>query len=159
MNYQNALRAIGEWIDARHPRSIRIIELPDGYSLQWQWPNAPTMYQRNFLLDELVALQRRSHRQPPSFDSTGLNGSLDYQATNRNVLRAIGYEMDQVNARQLLVEQVDDSYLITYEYQNVREGTSWRKYMSVMTAQQRHNLLIEARGRRQRKTGLAARMG
>ena len=72
-----------------------------------------------------------------------------------NILRALGYELDQVEAYSLLIDELDEGLVVTYQYLRPTEGFSARKRMVILGAEALQSVVEDARSRReQRKLGI-----
>ena len=159
MRYQTALRVIGKWLDERSSRGVTIFEVDDGFAVQWHWgDDVRTTIVRQFTETELMTMERAA-RHVKAAPGGGLRQSAPARANGyQDVLRAMGYEIDQVDGQGLILQEVEGGYLISYQYRKRAPELLWRKHMTVIPPSEQLVLLQEARRRRQVKTGLAARL-
>jgi hypothetical protein len=66
----------------------------------------------------------------------------------QNLLRAVGYELDGVDAHTILLEQIDDDLLLTYVYPHYVGGFALMKQFTVIAPEARKEMLRAAQGRR-----------
>ena len=141
LTYQVALRAIGTWLDSISTiASIRIVETDKGFLLQWADSDpAGVLTSRMIPFDDVWALDEDKQLRKRSKDELG-----GFQ----NVLRAVGYQLDEAGGRAMLLEQVDDSFLLTYVYATYSGGYALVKDFSVLAPEDCLELVNVARQRR-----------
>lgn len=66
----------------------------------------------------------------------------------QDFLRALGHELEQVPGYEILLEELEEGFLLTYQYLLPSEGYQPRKQMAVIAAEEREDILTRARGRR-----------
>ncbi|HLJ66812.1 MAG TPA: hypothetical protein VKX16_05585 [Chloroflexota bacterium] len=138
--YEQLLRAAGRYFDQQQARQITLIEGPSSFHLRHATEGAePSWSAVEKRFDELVppfvgsphAPRRRllslrfgrAKVAPPDEREPGRVG--DYEDT----LRALGHELDDGKCYNLLMDEVDDGFLVTYQYLNPAEGFAMRKAM------------------------------
>ena len=67
----------------------------------------------------------------------------------QDFLRALGFELEQAGAYFILLDEVDDDFLITYQYLRPTQGYQPYKHLSVINRNAREDLLQSAYSRRQ----------
>lgn len=160
MSYEQTLRLIGAWMDERHPRRINVLETLEGFAAQWQWGHrTPQGCFKEFTRDELLALDRKRQRERKSVYSSEHSSAPALGTSYENVLRVLGHELDDVGARYVMLDQLDDGFLVTYQYRNAGQDTRWQKHMAILQAKEQDALMRQAQARRRVKVGLAARLG
>ena len=161
MSYEQEFRLIGRWMDQRHPDHIQLVETPEGFAALWQWGHdIRAAISRLFAHQDFIALERqaRAMRGQMPNSSTRMNGST-YAKSYEDLLRAVGHELDEAAAETVLLEELDNGFLVTYQYRDLTNAPVWRKHMAVLETKQEQSLLKQAAARRRLKTGLAARLG
>lgn len=161
MSYESALRQVGEWMDERLPHLVTVLETPDGFAVQWRWGNdLRDSTLREFRHEELFAWHRTSaHRRAAQRRGAGEHvPPAPRRSSYRNTLRAIGYELDRVSARFLLIDELEDAMLVTYQYPNPKNPYVWHKHMALMALDEQRRLLKDASARRQPVQGLSSRL-
>jgi hypothetical protein len=140
--YQWFLRVIGRYLDTHGARTVAIMEGPGEFMVAYACePASPELIEIHFssvqlqtLEDELiVAHRRRSSPAPGRYE---------------DFLRAVGFELERQRAYNILIAELEDGFLVTYQYLNPAQGYMVRKHMSVLHAADGEQLLVEARGRR-----------
>jgi hypothetical protein len=141
LTYQAALRAIGQWLDLQEATAgMRIVETPDGFLVAHTPDDDPDNdVSWMFTFDDMIALAEDMSRR-----TRFPGGSVQYQ----DLLRAVGYELDEVEAHAVLLEQVNDDLLLTYLYPNYVGGLSLHKQFTVMPQDAAAELVCNARERR-----------
>ena len=141
LTYQVALRALGTWLDSDSTRTnVRIMEANEGFVLQWADSDRPeelasqtVPFSDVWKLDEDKKLRKRSKGELGGF---------------QNVLRAVGYELDEAEAHSMLLEQVDERFLLTYVYPRYSGGYALLKQFTVLAPEDCTELVAAARQRR-----------
>jgi hypothetical protein len=154
--YQYALRALGAYLDERRANSINLLEAEGGFAVRYQpqrnLPDTVLVRVEYPELKELSAeLERRRRRKSFPFGSKESAGPNSYE----NVLRALGYELDEVQAYSILIDEIDDGMVITYQYLSPHEGFNARKRMVILGSDAMQAVLQDAEARREhRKHGI-----
>jgi hypothetical protein len=141
LTYQLALRALGAWLDeqGRAP-GIRIVETTAGFIVQQSSPHHTDVEtSREMAFDQVWNLADTTKRRKRSRQKDG-----GYQ----NLLRAVGYELDEADAHMILLEQIEDDLLLTYLRPQIVGGFALVKHFSVIPADRRIEMLRAAQGRR-----------
>ena len=117
-SYQQALGAIGEYLDRRACSDLLLCSLEDGYVARVERrPGPPEAL--TFPLDEVVALIRaRDGRETPPLPSgRGETTSLILRTLGGYAafLDALGQECDRLEATSMLVLELHDAVLISYQ--------------------------------------------
>jgi hypothetical protein len=156
ISYQTALRALGSFLDQHKARRINLLEAGDGFAVRYQeTANSPDYVMARLPHAELVSvaaeLERKRKRMSFPFGGRDAGTRANYE----NVLRALGYELDHVEAYSLLVDEIDDGMVVTYQYLKPSEGFNARKRMVILGTDAMHAVLADAQARReQRKHGV-----
>ena len=115
--YQWMLRAIGAFMDDEPSCRISLVEIPDGFVVRLQrhlHKLDPLVYHfdRTRLKDQLHALaqQRPKSTARPRHQGVWANFPNGHQ----DFFRALGYELDEASARDILVDEMEDGILVTY---------------------------------------------
>ncbi len=133
-SYQELFRAIGSMLDEETTSSIGIVEVEDGFLVRAERPKQ--------LLVEVsvnhlprVALSRRADEmrriRPPSGKRhhPGVWGNLP--VTHQDFFRALGYELDSVGARHVIIDELSDGLLLRYEQEGNDGGGPIRRQLSL----------------------------
>jgi hypothetical protein len=146
--YQWVLRALGAYLDTQGASHIMVMETPSGFAARHQPDvNRPTLELAEFSRDDLV----RSRREMESARNRWrLGGSdpLHVRGTYQDSLRALGYDLEQVAAYGLLIEELDDLLLVTYQYHSPDSGYLLRKHLSIMGEEEQRGMIQIAHSRR-----------
>jgi hypothetical protein len=155
--YQSALRALGAFLDERGAHCINLLEAEDGFAVRYQpHPGSPETILVRIDGKELLSLSNElDHRRRRKAFRFGAKEHAEDHRTYENVLRALGYELDQVQAYSILIDEIDDGMVVTYQYLNPQEGFNARKRMVILGGEAMNGVLVDAESRReQRKHGI-----
>src|SRR5690242_12571130 len=113
--YERALRGIGVYLDQVAGGWVRVMEEPDGWLLEVADPQNP----RNLHMTQIPranALSLDTTRRMGRRDRRGMNpGHGGYRGGYEDFLRALGHELEQIPAYSLLIDELHDRFLITYQ--------------------------------------------
>ena len=151
--YQWLLRALGAYLDEAPSCRISLAEVPDGFIVRLQRtlhklePHVEH-FKRETLVQQLEGLFSKgaSASQRPRHQgvwSAFPNGHQDF-------FRALGYELDQSAAKNILVDELEDGIVITYSYPDPDNDAALRKRMLVLGVPQIEEILNAAFERRQK---------
>lgn len=126
---------------------ITVVELPDGFFARFQRcdaPYQPEVVQRTteWLLTQNELLRRERSR----FGRGRRTSPGRYQ----DFFRALGYELDQIPAHSIVLDEMNDKLLLTYLYHDVRYGYQLMKRLVILGSDERQEFLTVAQGRRKR---------
>lgn len=146
--YQSLLRAVGAVLDECHAVTATVVETPDGFAVRYRGseePRATHLLQLSF--DTLRdAVENHTHRtMRPRF----LRRSAGAQADKyTDLLRAVGIELEKARAYGMLMDEVDEDILLTYQYLDPARGYLVRKHHAVIASEEQERLVADARRRR-----------
>jgi hypothetical protein len=141
LTYQIALRAVGAWLDASGAGSdIRILETTDGFMVQQATPESTGVES-----SQTISFDRVWHL---SGDKKYRKRSKEKDGGYQNLLRAVGFELDQADAHDILLEQIGEELLLTYVYPRYQGGFSVIKQFTVIAPDARQDLIRAAQERR-----------
>ena len=154
-SYQVMLRAVGAHLDQQEAERVRLIEDRDAF-IAFHYHTGGTARVERFPFDGLLSSgaarpRTRWSRQRSHLSPIGMSGYED-------VFRALGYELDEARAEALLVDELADGFLVTYQYLNPTESYLVRKQMAVLGADQLGTMLQAARSRRAQKPTFLRRL-
>jgi hypothetical protein len=141
--YQVVLRAVGAYLDEHGASQSNVIELEDGFAVRYQRKTNPPVYGfGRFTYDDLAALTSHLewHRSPRG--GKGLAGG--YQ----DLFRALGYELDEVQAYAVLLDEVEDQLLVTYLELDPAHTIAALKRLIVVGQDEQREVLESAQRRR-----------
>jgi hypothetical protein len=143
--YQWLLRAVGDYLDSAGARHIQIMELSGGFAVRYEVGADPPAHRLVELsYDEL--LQFRSRMEGAR---AGRRPTNEPQGRYQDFLRALGHDLEQAGAYFILLDEVGDDFLITYQYLQPTQGYQPHKHLSVINRDTREDLLQRAYSRRQ----------
>ena len=144
--YAWLLRAAGAYLDQMHARQLTVIEGEGGFELRYRPGPVGDVWAVCLRFDAL--LRRREdlvHRRSVGFSlRRRTTESQGYQDT----LRALGAQLDQVEARTILLDEGDEGLLVSYQYFSPQSNYLPRKHMAIVNPAGISRLVMEARARR-----------
>lgn len=130
ITYQGMLRALGAYLDQEASCRITLVEMPDGFVVRMQrhlHKVEPVAWhiRHEDLQDRLRKLMTDHSKRPHNIRHQGIwarfpNGHQDF-------FRALGFELDDAGARQVLIDELEDGLLVTYKYRDQASDEVWRK--------------------------------
>ncbi len=146
--YQWCLRTMGAELDVLQASMFTIIEEPEAFTLRFQGADDQQEWcVLRFSYDELLAHRTELEGRRPKrtiLSSRAKCRPRGYQ----DMLRALGYELEQAHAYSILVDELEDGFFFTYQYLDPSKGYVPRKRM-VRVDQGRWELMVrEAYARR-----------
>jgi hypothetical protein len=142
--YQRLLRQVGAYLDLESASQACVIEVNDGFLVRHQshenpWQGVSLRLSVQQLLE--ADARRMGRRSAPDRSA---DGSKD--GAYEDIMRAIGYHLEQVSARDIVLDEVDGSYAITYHFLRRVEMTR-RKHRMMITPDDTEEVLRQARAR------------
>jgi hypothetical protein len=148
--YQWLLRSLGTFLDEQPTCRISLAEVPGGFLVRLQHalhklePEV-VKFDREMLKEQLDLLFKQ-HKPAPRSRHQGIwasfpNGHADF-------FRALGYELDQAEARNVLIDELEDGIVVTYSKE---EPEGWSKKMVFLGVDDIERILNAAFDRRTKK--------
>jgi hypothetical protein len=150
--YQWLLRALGAYLDEEPSCRISLAEVSDGFLVRLQralhkLDPQVEHFKRETLKEQIDKLT--SQRKPgPRARHQGVWSS--FPNGHQDFFRALGYELDQANARGILIDELEDGIVVTYSYPDTSNGSKWKKRMVVLGLSEIEAILNAAFERRQK---------
>jgi hypothetical protein len=149
--YQALLRVIGRELDHHHATSIRVIEILSGFEVHYTVDERnPAGGVLNFSFEELKAKSRGNRMQPLLRHPIGGRRSKKGKPTYQDFLRALGYELEDAGAYLILLDELEDGYLLTYQFYNPDSGFLLHKHRVALHADSAGEIVNVASMRRGR---------
>lgn len=156
VTYQSMLRAVGALLDEEPTCRITLTEGPEGFIVRLQralHKLEPQVFnfKRETMADQIERLMSERSRRQTRLLHQGVwahlpNGHQDF-------LRALGYELDVAQARDILLDELEDGIVLTYTTRD--ESTmEWRRLMIRMRLPEMEEILNAAFERRGRGSNL-----
>lgn len=117
-SYQELLRAMGAILDEQTTGSIGIVEVEDGFVVRAKRSSQTITeitvghFDRAALRKDAEEL-RRTRRPPWRRHHPGIWSN--FPVTHQDFFRALGYELDSIGARQVVIDEISDGLIIWYE--------------------------------------------
>jgi hypothetical protein len=151
LSYQRLLRALGGYLDSEPPDRFRLMEVLDGFTLILEHGRMkPTLqlvhFERSVLAEQAEQLVRGRR-----VFSKGSTSKWEFcHSGYQDFLRALGYELDDSEAREISIDEIDDGLLVTYSYLDPTQGYSWRKQLNTLRLADIGEILKAAKNRKHR---------
>lgn len=156
--YQMMLRVIGQDLDRLHASNIRLIETSSGFAVQYVSDTSRAeIADLIFSFEDLLPRTRTGRFQPMLRHPRG--GAKRFRhgkPTYQDFLRALGYELEEAGAYSILMDELDDGYLLTYQFYNPDSGFLLHKHRVALHADEAGEIVNAAgmrRGRVKRTRG------
>jgi hypothetical protein len=137
------LRLLGSELDARGAQFISIIETPTGISMRYLPPDGGDAVAEHYTYREIAEATPRKEtflgrkRRP--------NGAASYE----DFLRALGHELNEALAASILIDEIENGFVVTYQAHDMKEsGLLPRKKIVIMGPEELQLLMDEAYARR-----------
>jgi hypothetical protein len=153
--YQPLLRIIGRDLDQRHASQVRLMETPSGFAVQY-FENSQRfeISSLEYLYEELQARTRTGRLQPLLRHPRGAGARFRHgKPTYQDFFRALGYELEDVGAYSILLDELEEGYLLTYQFYNPDSGFMLHKHRVALHADAAGEIVNVASMRRGRVMG------
>lgn len=154
VRYDVLLRAIGSFLDGEATFDVNLVELPGAIALRFRTRADPDIIvSRRFTVDELVEsaasqARKRSIVHRRRFLGSSVPTADGPNRSYRNLLRALGAELDDVSAYDIAIEEVSDELVLTYLFLDARGNYVPLKRMVTLHPNDRQIILDDAVKRR-----------
>jgi hypothetical protein len=150
--YQWLLRALGAYLDEEPSCRISLAEVSDGFLVRLQralhkLDPQVEHFKRDSLQEQLTRL-RTERKQGVRARHQGVWSS--FPNGHQDFFRALGYELDQAQARGILIDELEDGVVVTYSYPDTSMGSKWKKRMVVLGITEIEAILNAAFDRRKK---------
>ena len=137
-SYQRLLRAVGAYLDKQPTCRISMVELPDGFVVRvhrsmHEVETHDIRFDQQTLTQQLEQMEDGRTREDllPHVKVRHQGIWKKLPTGHQDVLRALGYELDQENARQVTIDELEDGMILTFRSPDTPDGAS-RKYIAVL---------------------------
>lgn len=142
LSYQGLLRAIGAFFDASGASSVSVIEGTSGFVARYYPGEGGEQLQtRSFSLNEL---RDGAVRQRRADTSSGSGRDRSYE----NVLRTLGWELDDLAAAAITIDELPSNYYVSWLERSPEEGLVVVKRHATVGVDALTSMLRDAEGRR-----------
>lgn len=152
--YHRSLRAVGAWLDREPHTRFRVIETLTGFTVILELlEDGRKRAEHVFTFAELVEADTVLEAQRLSKEGVDepdvFVGHWSFVATShQDFLRALGYELDAADAAAVMLDELEDSLVLTFSHLAQGGSYVWHKRMVVLTGEQAEQILAVARSRR-----------
>jgi hypothetical protein len=151
LSYQRLLRAIGAYLDHEPIGRFRLIEMPDGFTVITERGTAkPQLQDLHF---ERATLAEQADQLVRGRNVFGGRHRYEWplcRAGHEDFLRALGFELDDSEARAVSLDELEDGVVVTYSYLDPTQGYSWRKRFVLLRAIDIEEIMKAAHSRRRK---------
>lgn len=140
ITYQRALRVLGTRFDQAHAEEIRIMEL--NHTLEIRSRSISDCSPSNHEILTAARLTELEEDQVEARETGTPAGRY------RDVLRTVGWELDQVGARSILLDEHDEGMLVTFQFLVPSDGFLPHKTVWHVTGEHQKAILGRAHARR-----------
>lgn len=153
VSYQRMLRTVGAYMDEYSASELSLLETRDGFALRTGGNGAGSNlleFAYEDLVDRTSLLTRRRGRgamaaaKPRRLHS----GHRSLDAMYQDLLRALGWELDNSSAYNVLLEEVDNSLFVTYISLSGATDAAWKKRSAKLGIEELEIMLRDAHSRR-----------
>jgi|SRR5947209_3755193 len=151
-NYQWKLRALGAFLDTQQASRISVIETRSGFATRY-YRDLDAQDPTFVLVEELqlraineALRQRREPANTPG--AVALGGPLSAQGKYQDFFRALGWELDDLSAGSILLDEQNDGVLLTYAFRDPANPQIWSKRSATLGPIEQEQIMKEAYGRR-----------
>ena len=150
--YQWMLRALGAFLDEEPACRLSLAEVPDGFIVRMQralHKLEPIVlhFKRDTLMEQLQQIMQ--DRKPGYMRAPHQGIWSRFPNGHQDFLRALGYELDDAKASGILIDELEDSIVLTYSYQDSADG-QWHKRVVVLGIAEIEEILNAAFERRRK---------
>lgn len=155
-SYQERLRAIGAYLDEYGVSWVSMIEANGGFLLRAPVPasgNPGVLLEFSYedLADRRALLSRRRGRgvMAAAKPRRLSDQYRAFEAMYQDLFRALGWELDDSSAHNVLLDEVESCFLVTYSARHSPNDSEWSKRSVKLGIPELETMLKDARGRRQ----------
>jgi hypothetical protein len=149
--YQTYLRELGDWLDERSVSAVAILEAPTGFVVTYESGDTgqPKLMEKFFLFRDIDRTARESGRTVRMQGEAKSSALSREPGGYRNLLRAIGLELQEQAAHSIVIDEVGSQLLLTYQVILPSKGYGGVKRIRILGPSERQALREKARKRRQ----------
>jgi hypothetical protein len=147
---------VGAYLDEYAASQISVIETAGGFALRSTLPGSGTVptlleFAHQDLAERNTLLARRRGRGAMAAAQLHRLRSdyLSLDAMYQDLLRALGWELDDSSAYNVLLEEVEGGFFVTYVAPNNQQDPVWTKRIARLGIPELESVLKDAHGRRQ----------
>ncbi len=154
-NYHSMLRALGAWLDEEDPPRFTVLETTEGFdAILDQGATEQKPEHVRFSYEALTEREKRLRSVRKHMRGPGGARHHSWKladAGRQDLLRALGFELDDAEATNIIVDELDDQLLLTYSYVDPTEGYLWRKRLIPLGRAEMERIVEVARERRKKE--------
>lgn len=147
-SYEVSLRAIGSYLDRQDARNVHVLEAPTGFLVRFE-------NRGDDVRGELVCFDYKDVR-PSGPEVDWLRNIKLPSGRSRSyevLLKAVGRQLDEIQAACILLDELPESLMISYEFDDPTRGFFLRKRMALANERDLEQLVKEVRSHRLRLRG------
>lgn len=155
ISYEKALRTLGQYLDARDSTMVHVLEAINGFTVRYQErADDPASALVSFTKSDLLALDEEARRNRRIIRLlSGRSGKAGHVrgSTYQQMFRALGSQLDAAEAYGLLIDEVEEGFLVTYQHLQSRDGYQSRKQLLILGDDALEIIMTDARARREHR--------
>lgn len=143
-SYQDLLRAIGAFFDASGAEDVTVFQVDAGFVARFHGPESGSESKsRHFAVGELMH-DAEAAKQRPQRRAEGTRRERSYE----NILRTLGWELDEVAAATVTIDELPSELYVSWLARNPQEGLAVIKRHATLGLDALSTMLHDAEGRR-----------
>lgn len=143
-SYQWMLRTMGRHLDVARAEGVSLLETDNGFVARYYSPGSEELRATVFTLDELHADRAKMEHERRESDGEGNERAPTYE----NLLRAVGWELDDVIAATVTLDEREGELYLSWLSRDPRQGHVVTKRHAWIGVGELSTMLSDAVGRR-----------
>lgn len=150
-DYEHALRAIGRHLDSETAYHVRILEVDDGFTVQFQPSQQGEARTSHFAWDRLqdLLIFNSAGRGVHSKRKRNMGLWTQIPGGREDFFRALGHRLDEERATGISVDELQDGIALSYISPNPDDALRSDKHHSILTLEEMRDIQATAQRRRQ----------
>jgi hypothetical protein len=142
------LRLIGSQLDRAGATGIRLLAVADGFTVTFSSGTAMaqvSMFHVSY--DSLLDSSRHRRLSCVLPRRPALPWKRQFNGTYENLIRAVGHELDNARCFTILLDELDEGMLLTYQFFDPEAGFQLHKHRAVLSWEQLATIMTIALAR------------
>jgi hypothetical protein len=152
-SYEAGLRAVGAFLDEQQACQVRVKAVAEGFEVSYhRQPPGNEFVHQLLRRDEIAARSRGPHPRGLRWSREDASQPLTYE----NIFRSIGRELQEASGHLLMLEEVDEGVVLTYQHQGRASGGPPRERHVILKRDDTWSLVAHGIRRRRRHQPLTS---